>query len=115
MWIFRWIFMAIVMILIIGFAMQNTEQRVTIQFLDYATQPLPLWIIMYASFAVGVLFWLLVSIFQILMLKRDLAKQRKEIKNLKSELDRLRNVSIEEQVVPTPEEKAKNQGYPAKE
>lgn len=100
MWVFRWIITAIMIILIIGFAMQNTHQQVVVQFVNYETIPLPLWIVMYLSFAVGLLLWLLVSIMQILGYKNQLRKQKKENKSLKLELDRLRNVSIEDSVVP---------------
>ena len=106
MWIFRWIIMAVLIILIIGFAMQNMHQQVVVQFVNYETIPLPLWLVMYLSFAVGLFVWLLVSIVQILTYKNLQRKQRKEIKSLKTELDRLRNVSIEDSIVPDPKLKS---------
>ena len=104
MWIFKWILMAVVVILLIGFAMQNTTQQVSVHFIQYESIELPLWVVMYASFAAGLLFWLGVSIFQIISLKNDLRKRRKDIKNLKNELDTLRNVSIDDSVIPKPVE-----------
>ncbi|MBD3383627.1 DUF1049 domain-containing protein [candidate division KSB1 bacterium] len=100
MWIIKWIFIALVIIVLIGFAMQNTEQTVTIRFLSYQSIPLPLWVVMYISFAIGLLTWLLISIFQLVKSKAVIHKFKKENNRLKGELDRLRNVSVEETVIP---------------
>ncbi len=105
MWILRWIVGALIIILIIGFALQNTNQQVTVTFVKWQSVNLPLWVVMYVSFAVGILFWLVVSILQILGLKNTNRKSQKEIKKLRQELDRLRNVSVEEAVTPSPEKK----------
>lgn len=103
MWILRWIVGALLIILIIGFALQNTDQQVTVTFIKWQSVNLPLWVVMYVSFAVGILFWLVVSILQILGLKNTNRKNQKEIKKLRQELDRLRNVSVEEAVAPVAE------------
>lgn len=109
MWIIKWIVGALLIILIIGFAMQNMEQQVSVSFLTWHSVNLPLWVVMYASFAFGVLFWLVVSIFQILALKAENRKIRKEVRKLKTELDQLRNVAVEESVVPAKTEKPKSE------
>ena len=96
MWVFRWIVGALLVIAVIGFAMQNADQTVVIKVLMWQSMNLPLWVVMYVAFAVGLLFWLLVSIFQILSLKSANKRNLKEIKKLKQELDRLRNVSVED-------------------
>jgi uncharacterized integral membrane protein len=100
MWILRWIVLAILIIAVIGFAMQNTDQYVSVQFITLQSIQLPLWVVMYASFAVGVLFWLVVSIFHIFSLKRENRKREKELKKLRQELNQLRNVSVEDTVIP---------------
>ncbi|HOX86822.1 MAG TPA: lipopolysaccharide assembly protein LapA domain-containing protein [bacterium] len=102
MWVIKWLLIAAVVILIIGFAMQNTTQRVAVQFYQYRSIELPLWVVMYASFVAGLLFWLVVSIGRIVSLKRQLHKQHKESKNLRLELDSLRNASIDDSVIPKP-------------
>jgi uncharacterized integral membrane protein len=101
--------MAVFIILVIGFAMQNTDQQASIRFLSYETINLPLWLVMYASFGIGLLFWLIVSIFQVLGLKNNLRKKDKEIKRLKNELDQLRNVSVEDTVIPSSDQSTKSQ------
>jgi uncharacterized integral membrane protein len=110
MWIVRWIIGALMVIVAIGFAMQNTDISVSVRFLKWQSLDLPLWLVMYASFVVGIIFWLVVSIFQILVFKNSLRKKQKEVRILKEELDRLRNVSVEDvETVPEPAQK------PAKE
>lgn len=104
MWIIRWIVMLLLMLLVIGFAMLNTEQKVSVSFHWWETVPLPLWVVMYVAFAVGMIVWLFVSIFQVLGLKNGIRKLRKENRQLKEELDRMRNVTIEEAVVPEAQE-----------
>jgi uncharacterized integral membrane protein len=96
MWIVRWVLGAILIALIIGFAMQNTEQKVTIFFIKWQSVEMPLWVIMYVAFICGMLFWLFVSILRIVALKVENRKGKKEIQKLKDELNRLRNVSVEE-------------------
>lgn len=100
MWAIKWIFIAVIIIVLIGFAMQNTEQTVTIRVLSYESIALPLWVVMYISFAVGMLTWLLISIFQLLKSKTILHRIKRENNRLKKELDQLRNVSVEETVIP---------------
>ena len=97
MWIARWIVGTLLVLLVIGFAIQNTETDVVIKFYKWQSIALPLWVVMYLSFAAGVLTWLMVSIVRILMLKQEMRKFKKENKRLREELNRLRNVSIEEE------------------
>jgi len=104
MLIVRWVVMLLVMLLVIGFAMLNTEQKVSVSFYWWQTINLPLWVVMYVAFAIGMVVWLFVSIFQVLTLKNGMRKLNKENRHLKEELDRMRNVTIEEAVVHEPQE-----------
>ena len=98
MWAIKW-FLAVIMILVIlGFALQNSAQRVTVVFLGdmWRFDSVQLWMVIYASFGLGVLFWLVVSIFQVLELKTQIRRLHKEQMEMQSELDSLRNLSIGE-------------------
>lgn len=99
MWVIKWILGAVLVILVIGFAMYNTQEIVTVRFLNWEST-MPLWVAMYLSFAAGIVFWLLVSIFQIIALKSENRRCRKNLKRFREELDRLRNISVEESVLP---------------
>jgi uncharacterized integral membrane protein len=98
MWILRWILGAGCIIVGIGFAMQNSDQLVTISLLHWRSEETPLWVVLYLTFTVGVLFWLIVSMFQALSIKSENQRIVRESKKLKEELDRLRNISIEEAI-----------------
>ena len=112
MWIIRWIVSAILVILIIGFAMQNTDVMVPVKFWKWQTSTdLPLWVVMYASFVTGMLFWVVISIIQMVGLRSENRAQKKEVKKLKDELNRLRNVSVEESLI-TPTQKSLKSGEP---
>ncbi len=106
MWALRWIFTVVVILLILGFALQNTTQEVAVVFLKgkLETGPLPIWLIVYASFGLGMIFWLFFSIFQVLALKNEIRKMRVSNNQLRKELDNLRNLSIEADIeaVPAP-------------
>ena len=101
MWIIKWILIVIAVIFLIGFAMQNATVNVPLKFLKWETvNDLPLWLIMYLSFIAGMIFWLGVSIYQVISLKSESRKWQKKTKQLESELNRLRNVSVEDSVLP---------------
>ena len=115
MWILKWIILAIFVIVIIGFAMQNTMQNVSVNFIQWQSIDLPLWVIMYGAFAAGICFWLFVSIFHVLKLKSENRKCKKEIKKLENELNRLRNVSVEESILPIEEKLLVEKNTPEKD
>ncbi|MBN1464797.1 LapA family protein [candidate division KSB1 bacterium] len=103
MWIIKWIVIVLVVIFLIGFAMQNADVNVPLRFLKWETvNDMPLWLIMYLSFVAGMIFWLAISIYQVISLKNESRRWRKRIKQLESELNRLRNVSVEDSVVADP-------------
>ncbi len=104
MWILKWISAALIIILVLGFTLQNNSQEVSIIFLKgkYETGPIPVWVIVYLSFALGVIFWLFFSIFQVLSLKMQIRKLRADNQKIQRELDNLRNLSIEAEVETAP-------------
>jgi uncharacterized integral membrane protein len=97
MWIFRWLFIAIVMILVLAFALQNLEQRTVVRFYTWETAELPLILFLFEAFVVGLIVWFLVAIFHDLQLRSEIRRIRKENKKLRSELTALRNLPLEEE------------------
>lgn len=97
MWILRWFLMVVVLLLLIYFGAENSTQTVYVKFVKWQSPELQLWMVMYLSFAAGMLVWLFGSIFKILQLKNDIRKLNKESGTLRKELDNLRNISIEEE------------------
>ena len=84
MWIFRWIIIFIFIVLIIWFAIENADQKVTIKLFKYVFTDVPLVLVMFESFILGVIVWFLVSLFQNLKLKVQL----KSIKNINTQLEK---------------------------
>lgn len=96
MWAIKWFIAVVMILLILGFALQNSAERVTVVFLSdtWQYQGVQLWLVIYASFGLGVLFWLIVSIFQVLELKGEIRRLKREQVEMQSELDSLRNLSL---------------------
>ena len=98
MWIVRWIFWILALLFLILFATQNVVETVNVEFFNWQTKnPLPLWVVMYLSFLAGMLVWFIGSIYKILQLKAEVRKVKRENEELKSEVDQLRNIPIDEE------------------
>lgn len=96
MWIAKWILGALLIIVILGFAFQNQHQMVQVHVWNWISPELPLYLIVYVGFSLGILTWLMVSIFKIMQLKVESRQLKKENDQLTDELNRLRNLSVEE-------------------
>jgi uncharacterized integral membrane protein len=96
MWIVKWILFILFFLILVGFALQNQDQEVSVQLLKWRTINLPLWVFIYTTFAIGVLFSIIISILNIIRLKAENLKLQKQHRKVKEELNRLRNASIEE-------------------
>lgn len=98
MWIVKWILGVILIIIVLGFSLQNQHEVVNVHVFNWMSPELPLYFIIYVSFALGLLTWLLVSIFKILQLKTDIRQYKKRNQQLQDELNKLRNLSVEDAV-----------------
>ncbi len=94
MWAIKWFMSVILILVILGFALQNSEEAVSVALLTWKYDAVQLWMVIYISFGLGVLFWLMVSIFQVLELKNVIRRLKKNQHEMESELDSLRNLSI---------------------
>lgn len=101
MWILRWILGAVLIIIILGFALQNQEQTVAVKIFRWQSPVLPLYFFLYLSFGVGLLTWVIVSALNILKLKGDIHKLKRDNHKLRDELNRLRNANIEDEMEDT--------------
>ncbi|RMD89624.1 MAG: LapA family protein [Calditrichaeota bacterium] len=99
MWAFKWILAVIVILLVLGFALQNSSQQVKVVFVSnvWEVENVQLWMVIYVSFALGVIFWLVVSIFQVLNLKAEIRRLKKVNREMQHELDSLRNLPLSEE------------------
>lgn len=92
----KWIFIILIIFMILGFALQNQDQTVSIQVIQWQSPQLPIYWFIYAAFIFGLVFWIVISTINIIRIKTDNRKLKKEIQKLQKELDRLRNVNIDE-------------------
>ena len=95
MWILRWVFIAIVLLVILGISLQNT-QEVTVAILNWQSEAIPIYIVIYIAFAAGMAMFFLVATYHHIRYRAELRRYRLEIKELEEELDRLRMVSLED-------------------
>ena len=109
MWVVRWILGALLIIIILGFALQNQDQTVTVKIIKRQSPVLPLYFFLYLAYAAGILTWLLVSTLNILKLKGDVHKLNREKKKIIEELNRMRNANIDEVITPPTAEEVKEE------
>lgn len=101
MWILRWILGALLIIAILGFALQNQEQTVSVRLIKWQSPVMPLYFFLYLAYGAGLLTWVLVSTLNTLKLKGEVYRLQREKRKITEELNRLRNVNIEEEINPT--------------
>ena len=97
MWIVRWTIIVIVIIAVIGFSLQNQEQKVQIRIGTFTSNEMPLYFALYLAFSLGLIVFLLISVYNLLQLRMEITRHRRDNRKLREELDRLRNISIEEE------------------
>jgi hypothetical protein len=85
-----------VIILGLYFSIENSVQKVSIEFWKYRLTDVPMVLALFVSFILGVTAWFLYSIIQILQIKTEVRGLRRKNQHLSKELADLRNMSIEE-------------------
>jgi uncharacterized integral membrane protein len=96
MWIIRTLFIVVVLILLLGFAVQNAYQRVSINILNKQYANVPMILVLFVAFVVGILVWFIFTIFQYFRMQGDLYQERKRNKRLTEEIKALRNRPLQE-------------------
>lgn len=99
MWIVKWLLIAILMLAILGFALQNQEQTVSVRILNWISAELPLYFFLYIAFGVGLILGIVLPSLNLIQMKAEVRRIRKENKKNREELNRLRNADLEEEQV----------------
>jgi len=84
--------------LFLFFAMYNNQQMVSIHLLVWQTPNIPVWILIFISLILGLILGLILVTSAVVSANTEKKRFQKELKTTKEELNRLRNVSIEEEV-----------------
>jgi uncharacterized integral membrane protein len=101
MWIFRWIVLIIVLFFLMGFLLQNTHDYVSVRIFGWTSPEWPLAYMLFLAGFVGYVLSLLVAIVNQIRLRMQIAELRRENRQVREELDRLRNLAIEEDITPS--------------
>ncbi len=96
MWIIKYAFAAIVLLAVMYFSFQNAQATTSIHLWNYFYEEVHLVMVIFASFAVGVVFWFLVSMYQYFKVSSKVSDLRKKNKQLLEEIKALRNLPLEE-------------------
>lgn len=96
MWIIKYALAAIVLLAVMYFSFQNAQATTSITLWKYHYENVHLIMVIFASFAVGVIFWFLVSMYQYFKVSGKVSELRKRNKQLLDEIKALRNLPLEE-------------------
>jgi uncharacterized membrane protein YciS (DUF1049 family) len=95
MWMIRWFFIALVVAIISIFIGRNLGQNpITIDYVFGVTEEMSPITAMFFAFVAGFLTWFVISLFNFMKMRSELASRDKVIKNLKNELNGFRNASL---------------------
>ncbi len=96
MWVIKYAFAAAVLLAVMFFSFQNAQETTSIQLWKHYYQEVHLVMVIFASFAVGVIFWFLVSMYQYFKISSKASELRKKNRQLLEEIKALRNLPLEE-------------------
>lgn len=90
MWIIRWVVLLMIVIVVLGFSLQNQSETVVVHFLGWESGEMPLYIALFVAFAFGMAAFLLIAVFQQLQTMNELSREKKNRKKLESQLEQTR-------------------------
>ena len=96
MWILKSALLLIVFLAFLGFSFQNAYQVTTVNIAGNQYNSVPLIVALYVAFAIGVIFWFVVSIFQYLRSTSQISDLKRKNRQLLEEIKALRNLPLEE-------------------
>ena len=95
MWAVRALLVIILVVVVVGFSVLNSEQKVTVMLYNTTYYNVPLIVVTYWAFVVGMLVTFILGLSYFWKLSMDLRDERRETKRLLTELTALRNRPIE--------------------
>ena len=95
MWALRALLVIVLVVVIVGFSVLNSEERVTVQMYSATYYNVPLIVVTYWTFVAGMLVTFVLGLSYFWKLSLDLREVRRENKRLLTELTALRNRPIQ--------------------
>jgi len=99
MWAMRVLLLLVIIVLIVGFSIYNSAQRVAVHLVVASYENVPLIVVTYWAFVLGMVVSFLLGIAYYLRITNQIREREKENKRMLAELTALRNRPID-----TPEE-----------
>ncbi len=96
MWAIRYFLLLVLIVIILGFAVYNSSQRVDINLPGYQFFDVPLMVVILCAFCVGLLVSFVLTIVQSVRMSGDVRNSRRKVHQLEMELAALRNRSLED-------------------
>ncbi|MBU0692851.1 LapA family protein [bacterium] len=96
MWIFRWIILLLIVFVMVMFFAQNSNEVVTINLMNKHPE-MPLSLSLFLAATIGFLIATIVAIFNQIKLRMQISAMKREVRDVREELDRLRNFALEDE------------------
>lgn len=96
MWAARLLLTLLIVIIIVGFAIYNAGEKVTVRLPQHTYVDVPMIVMAFWGFIIGMLVAFVLGLTYYARMYKQLADQKKENKKLISELASLRNLALEE-------------------
>jgi len=96
MWIIRSAIILVIFLILLGFSFENNYQLTTVNIFGKQYDAVPLMIVIFVSFAAGVIFWFVVSVFQYFRISGQMQDYKRKNKQLLEEIKALRNLPFDE-------------------
>ena len=96
MWILRALLIMLILIILIGFSIYNSEEKVAVNLFGTKYTEVPMIFVAYWAFVVGMLIFFILGITYYLKIYGELSQQKKETKKLLEELKALRNMALQD-------------------
>ena len=98
MWVVRMLLTLVLVVIVTGFAMQNSGEHANVTIWQNALvfYQVPLVLLLFEAFVLGAVVWFVVSIFHEIALRRQIRKLKRENSDLNQEIAGLHSISLQE-------------------
>lgn len=96
MWVLRIFVILLIIVLVLGFGIYNSDVRVSVNFFGRDFVEVPMIYVAFWSLVVGMVISFFLSISYYLKVQSELRAQKRECKNLMEEITTLRNLPLED-------------------
>jgi uncharacterized integral membrane protein len=96
MWVLRILVILLIIVLVIGFGIYNSDVRISVNFFGKNYVEIPMIYVAFWALVIGMVVSFVLSISQYLKVQSELRVQKKENKNLMEEITTLRNFPLED-------------------